>query len=185
MWVVAGILLGVVVLATLVGLHTGPHTHVAAGAVGLVAAGWLAFMAVDLAARPLVLSLLAADVVVSGGVGFAATRAFSAQRRQPAGGSLHALEGSMGVAVGALAPAGIVRVRGENWSATSLNGPIPKGSAVQVIAVEGVRLSVWGEETAVEPMLGDSSPSDQHISGTPTGETDRLPRGAETGGPES
>ena len=31
MWIVAGVLLGVVVLASLAGLHAGPHAHLAAG----------------------------------------------------------------------------------------------------------------------------------------------------------
>lgn len=148
MWVIAGILLGVVVMAALVGLHTGPHAHALAAAVGVVAAGWLAFMATALSTPTLALSLLSADVVVSGGVGLAAWRAISLQHHHPPGAALHRLEGSMGVAVGALTPTGIVRVRGENWSASSLNGPVAPGTAVQVISVDGVRLGVWGEEGA-------------------------------------
>jgi hypothetical protein len=40
MWVVAGMLLGVVLLASVLGFHIGPHGHAAAGVVGVFAA-WL------------------------------------------------------------------------------------------------------------------------------------------------
>ena len=35
MWVIAGVLLGLVVLASLIGFHVGPHAHVAAGVLGV------------------------------------------------------------------------------------------------------------------------------------------------------
>jgi membrane-bound ClpP family serine protease len=184
--VVAGVLLGVVVLATLVGLHTGPHAHVVAAAVGVFAAAWLAYMAVDLSAHGLVLSLLAADVVVSGGVGFAGWKALTSVDHRHSERSLHNLEGKMGVAVGPLDPSGIVRVRGESWSATSLNGPIDGGTPVQVISIEGVRLNVWGEATAG---LGNGSVANQQHdldAGSAGGENAERPaRGADTGGFES
>ena len=47
MWVIAGVLLGIVVLASLIGFHVGPHAHVAAGIFGVLAAAWLVVMAVD------------------------------------------------------------------------------------------------------------------------------------------
>jgi hypothetical protein len=52
-----------------------------------------------------------------------------------------------------MSPDGIVRVRGENWSATSLNGEIAAGGAVQVVNVIGVRLQVWGEENMADRHL--------------------------------
>jgi hypothetical protein len=47
-----------------------------------------------------------------------------------------------------LSPEGVVRVRGESWSATSLNGNLPAGAVVQVIDSKGIRLEVWGEDEA-------------------------------------
>jgi membrane-bound ClpP family serine protease len=55
------------------------------------------------------------------------------------------LRGTSGVAVTALAPAGIVRVAGENWSARSVSGALPAGAPVHVLGVRGVRLDVWSE----------------------------------------
>ncbi len=41
MWVILGILLGLVVLAALLGFHIGPHSHAVAGAAGArLRSGW-------------------------------------------------------------------------------------------------------------------------------------------------
>jgi membrane-bound serine protease (ClpP class) len=49
--------------------------------------------------------------------------------------------GETGVATSALAPNGMVFVRGEYWTAVS-PAPLPAGSHVRVTAVEGLRLIV-------------------------------------------
>ncbi len=61
MWVIAGVLLGLVVLASLIGFHVGPHAHVAAGVLGVLAAAWLVVMAVDGRSAPVLWALLSAD----------------------------------------------------------------------------------------------------------------------------
>ena len=145
MWIVAGALLGATLLASLVGLHTGPHTHFVAALAGLAAAVWLVVMAATGSAGTLLFVLLGADLALSTGIGVGAWRALrpgAGGTRRPAG---H-LEGSEGVAVSGLRPDGVVRVRGEEWSARSLNGPIEPGTTVQVIRADGVRLEVWGDE---------------------------------------
>lgn len=145
MWIVAGVLLGLVVLSALVGFHSGPHAHAAAGVIGVAAAAWLVLMAVSGRSGPALWALLSADLVVSAGVGVMAWSGLSS--RHAAGGQhLPALEGAEGVAVSDLVPEGIVRVRGEQWSAVSLNGRVRAGTRVQVLHVAGVRLEVWGEE---------------------------------------
>jgi hypothetical protein len=60
MWVIAGVLLGLVVLASLVGFHAGPHAHAAAGVFGALAAGWLVLMVVEGRSLPVLLALLSA-----------------------------------------------------------------------------------------------------------------------------
>ncbi len=69
MWVVAGVLLGLVVLVSLIGFHVGPHAHATAGVLGLLAALWLVVMAVDGRTAPVLWALLSADLVVSAGIG--------------------------------------------------------------------------------------------------------------------
>lgn len=79
----------------------------------------------------------------------------------------HQLEGAEGVAVTDLTPDGIVRVRGEQWSATCVNGSVAAGSPVQVLS-SGVRLEVWGEhpDRLHLGQLGDSADA----AGTPSKE---------------
>ncbi len=150
MWIIAGVLLGLVVLASLVGFHSGPHVHAAAGVIGVAAAAWLVVMAVDGRSAPILWALLTADLVVSAGVGVMAWLGLS--RRPTPGHRVVSLEGAEGVAVSDLAPEGIVRVRGEQWSAMSVNGTVRAGTRVQVLRASGVHLDVWGEDE--EPALG-------------------------------
>jgi DNA-binding CsgD family transcriptional regulator len=43
-----------------------------------------------------------------------------------------------------LRPNGVVRLGGEEWSATSAGGPVPAGAAVEVVERVGLRLTVRG-----------------------------------------
>ncbi len=149
MWIIAGVLLGLVVLTSLVGFHSGPHAHVVAGVIGVLAAAWLVVMAVDGRSAPILWALLTADLVVSAGVGVMAW--FGLSGRATAGHRLTSLEGAEGVTVSDLAPEGIVRVRGEQWSAVSVNGTLQAGTRVQVLRTSGVHLEVWGEEAEAVP----------------------------------
>ncbi|HXY42731.1 MAG TPA: NfeD family protein [Acidimicrobiales bacterium] len=153
MWVIAGVLLGLVVLAALVGFHSGPHAHVVAGVIGLLAAAWLVLMAVDGRSAPVLWALLSADVVASAGVGVMAWKGLTGAHA--AADALGSVKGKEGIALSDLTPDGIVRVRGEQWSATSVNGTVRAGTRVQVLRATGVHLEVWGEDTepeSVEPM---------------------------------
>ena len=157
MWIVAEVLLGLVVLGLLIGLHSGPHAHIGAGAIGVIGAAWLVFMAVSGRSAPVLWALLLVDLVVSIAVVALAWKGLSGrhtiepvhhhiEERQ-----LGSLEAAEGVAVSALTPEGIVRVRGEHWSAVSVNGPVPADTKVQVLRAGGVRLEVWGENGEIGP----------------------------------
>jgi membrane-bound ClpP family serine protease len=148
MWIVAGVLLGVVVLTAAIGFHSGAHAHLAAGAVGLLAAAWLVAMAVTGRSVPLLWALLTADLVVSAGVGYLAWSGLSQRTTVKQLRSNHSLEGAEGDAVSDLTPDGLVRVHGEQWSAVSLNGTVRAGTRVQVLRA-GVRLEVWGDDADV------------------------------------
>jgi membrane-bound ClpP family serine protease len=148
MWVVAGVLIGLVVLASLVSFHSGPHAHVVAAAVGLLTAAWFILMAADGHSAPVLWALLSADIVVSVGV---ATLAWSGLKHASLGEGtavqhLSSIESAEGVAVSDLSSEGIVRVHGEEWTAVSVNGTVRAGSRVQVLRAAGVHLEVWGEE---------------------------------------
>jgi membrane-bound ClpP family serine protease len=148
MWVIAGVLFGIVVLASLIGFHVGPHAHLAAGIFGVLAAAWLVVMALDGRSAPVLWALLSADLVVSAGIGTLAWKGLTTRGINVADRHLVSPDGAEGVAIGDLDPEGIVRVNGENWSAVAVNGPVRAGTPVQVVRVAGVRLEVWGDEMA-------------------------------------
>ena len=74
--------------------------------------------------------------------------------RLQSGHHLSSPEGTEGVAVSDLAPEGIVRVRGEQWSAVSVNGTVRAGARCTSSVPAGVRLEVWGEEAEAVPAEG-------------------------------
>ena len=123
MWVIAGVLLGLVVLASLIGFHVGPHAHLAAGVLGVLAAAWLVVMAVDGRSAPVLWALLSADLIVSAGIATLAWKGLTSRGAYVAGRHLVSPDGAEGVAVGNLDPEGIVRVNGENWSAVERSLP--------------------------------------------------------------
>jgi membrane-bound serine protease (ClpP class) len=56
--------------------------------------------------------------------------------------SAEALRGKRGIAVTRLAPHGLVRVASEEWSARAQEGAIEQGEEVEVVRLDGVRLTV-------------------------------------------
>jgi len=69
-------------------------------------------------------------------------------QRLPVASGPALLVGALGVARTDLAPAGIVRAGGDEWTAVSESGPIPQGAAVRVRRVDGVRLIVGPESSS-------------------------------------
>ena len=153
MWVITGVLLGLVVFASLIGLHVGPHAHLVAGVSGALAAVSLLILAVVGTASALLWALLAADLTVSAGVGYLAWRGLSDMGHRPTEHRLLTRSRAEGVAISDLDPEGIVKVQGEEWSAVAINAPVRSGTPVLVVGRGGVRLEVWGDESHA---IGDS-----------------------------
>lgn len=145
MWMIAGVLLGLVCLATIAGFRAGPHVRLVAWFLGAVGAEWLVFMIVIGGPGPLRWSLLGAAAMLGAGAGVMVRRARSGRTTGTGIVRPNALDGAEGIAFGDLTPEGIVRVQGVLWSAISLNGTVPDATPVQVLRVDGVRLEVWGE----------------------------------------
>jgi membrane-bound serine protease (ClpP class) len=76
---------------------------------------------------------------------FVAGSALRAQRRKPFAGQ-ETLVGEPGVARTDLKPRGMVLVQGELWSAEVVDGPVPTGERVRVVATEGLKLRVRREK---------------------------------------
>ena len=146
MWVITGLLLGLFCATAVAGFHAGPHAHGVAGALGVFAGGWLVYLLVERGSGPGLWSILGADLLASAGLGLLAWRGVSGLRGELAAEHRSPLEGAEGIAVSDLAPEGVIRIRGEEWSATSVNGTAPRGSMVQVLRVVGVRLHVWCDD---------------------------------------
>jgi membrane-bound serine protease (ClpP class) len=72
---------------------------------------------------------------------FAIGMGVRAQRRKPVTG-VEGIIGEIGEAITDLNPDGHVRVHGELWSATSIEGKLKKGTHVVVEALENLRLTV-------------------------------------------
>jgi membrane-bound serine protease (ClpP class) len=148
------VILVVVAVAVAVGVHTGPHGMVAAGGLGVAAS--VAFVIGVVALAPsgsrtaIGLGLLAAAGAVSAAALVAGLIALPALRRHQPAMAPSRLWGADGVVLTDLNPLGTVRVRGESWTAESLSGPLPAGTAVHVMEVEGLRLRVISDDAQME-----------------------------------
>src|ERR1700683_3403313 len=127
MWIAVGVLLGVVLLSSLLGFHVGPHAHMFAAALGVGAAVFLVVLATTGHANATLWTLFGADLAFSTGVGVLGWKGITSAGSTSWGHGVTGLVGREAVAVTDLDPDGVVRIRGENWSATSLNGMVPTG----------------------------------------------------------
>ncbi len=161
MGLVALAVLVVVAVGIAVGVHTGPHGLLAAGAVGVAASVAFVVTAMSLVSpssrTTIAWVLLSSTAFVSAGALAAGALTLPALRRRQADVGPNRLLGSTGVVVTDLNPVGTVRVHGESWSAESMCGPLPAGTPIEVMEIEGLRLRVWsdaapgpGEARAIE-----------------------------------
>jgi membrane-bound serine protease (ClpP class) len=77
---------------------------------------------------------------------FAIGMGVRAQRRKPTTG-IEGIIGEGGIAVTDLEPAGRILIHGELWAATSLDGPLPKGTKVRAAGIEHFVITVRKQET--------------------------------------
>jgi membrane-bound serine protease (ClpP class) len=71
-------------------------------------------------------------------------------RRRPRSTGPGVLIGTTGVVTTPLDPKGVVQVAAERWSAESAAGPVPAGTTVRVVGVDGLTLRVEAIEERVE-----------------------------------
>lgn len=167
MWAVAGALLAAFVLLSVMGALTSPHLHIGAALAGVAAAVALLIVALAEANAELAWALFGLDLAASAAIGVSAWSGLRHLRRLGDRVVLTAappppgLVGCQGEAVSALGPEGIVRVRGEQWTAVSMNGPTPARARVQVIGVEGLHLQVWNEQTGTNGLPAPDWPDEE------------------------
>src|SRR5947209_15360037 len=91
---------------------------------------------------PLIIAVAVGDTLFF----FFVMRAVINSRYTPVRSGAQSLLGARGAALTALDPVGIVRVRGESWTAKSTAGPIPAGTDVTVMGMAG-----WTSECVLVP----------------------------------
>lgn len=116
------------------------HGVLTAGGIASLIAGALLLFNSPLY-RVSVIVVVAAAVTTGLFFAFAIAKVVRAQSWPVAAGR-EELVGRLAEARTALDPEGSVFVRGELWSATAVDGPIAKGERVEVVAVEGLRMTV-------------------------------------------
>ncbi|GAC1478658.1 MAG: nodulation protein NfeD [Candidatus Dormibacteria bacterium] len=85
--------------------------------------------------------LLITVLVIAGIFGFILRKAITARSRPYQAGE-ESMLGNMGTVREALTPQGMVFIDGALWQASSTSGPLPVGTAVRVVEVNGLRLRV-------------------------------------------
>ncbi|MBI3647390.1 MAG: nodulation protein NfeD [Actinobacteria bacterium] len=135
--------------------HPGLGAFTLGGVVTLVLGGLTLFNPSVPNARvsPWVIGAMALALV--GFFGTVVTAAIAA-RRMPRTTPSERLLGAKGVVTVPLDPEGVVRVGGEEWTALSETGAVPRDANVRVLAVEGLRLKVQriDESAPAEPGPG-------------------------------
>jgi membrane-bound serine protease (ClpP class) len=147
-------LLGVALLLASAGFfllelkHPGLGAFTVGGAVTLVLGGLTLFDPAVPNARVSPWLIATVALVLIGFFATVVTAAISA-RRIPKRSPSSQLLGSVGLVTSTLDPEGIVRVGGEEWTAWSESGIVPKDASVRIEAVDGLRLKVgWIDESA-------------------------------------
>lgn len=141
-------LLATSAIAFFVDLKTpGSGVATAVGLIALVLGGLFLFDSSVPNARVSYPTIAAVAILLALFFGFTVQKVLKA-RRMPVEVGMEALVGAVGVAETRLAPSGMVRARGESWSADAVSGTIPKGASVRVRAVNRLRLEVEPAEEA-------------------------------------
>jgi membrane-bound serine protease (ClpP class) len=146
-------LAGVVMLGIAVGLFIVELKH---PGIGLPAVGGVVFLSLgalflfdrdvpNARVSPWLIAVAAATALLFFGV---VVRASLRARRLPPPAGLERLVGADGTVVKELDPVGVVRVASEEWSATTAGPPVPAGTPVRVVGVQGLRLQVQPARTA-------------------------------------
>jgi len=110
------------------------------------------FPGIRLVVEPAVIAFV---IAVTGGFFLAIARLAVGMRRLPVASGTGLLVGATGTAKSDIAPTGIAHVAGEDWTVVSAGAPIPKGGALRVRRVDGVRLIVDAVTEATERRGGN------------------------------
>jgi membrane-bound serine protease (ClpP class) len=140
---IAGLLLILVALVLfVVDLHAVTHGVLTTGGILALTLGGLLLVNTNFIAESVNIPLLIFTVLVIAGIFVFILRKVIAARRQPYAAGEESMIGHTGTVREPLNPSGMVFVDGALWQATSSSVPLPAGTPVRVVAVNGLRLSV-------------------------------------------
>ena len=146
---IAGVLLILLaVLLFIIDLKAVTHGVLTTGGIVAMTLGGLLLVNTSFLSEAVNLPLLLITVLVIAGIFLFILRKIIDARHRPYAAGEEAMVGTIGTVREALNPSGMVFVNGALWQATSSRGPVPAGTLVRVVAVDGLRLSV---ETLEQP----------------------------------
>lgn len=140
---IAGLLLILLaILLFIVDLKAVTHGVLTTGGIIAMTLGGLFLINTGFLSEAVNLPLLLITVLTIAGIFFFILQKVIASRRRPYAAGEEAMLGSVGTVREPLNPSGMVFVNGALWKATSSTGPLPLGTHVRVVAVDGLRLRV-------------------------------------------
>ena len=155
---IAGVILILTAIVLfIVDLKAVTHGVLTTGGIVAMTLGGLLLVNTSFLAEGVNLPLLITTVLVIAGIFLFILRKVIDARRQPYAAGEESIVGSIGTVREPLNPTGMVFVVGALWQATSTSGPLPVGTQVRVVAVDGLRLRV----EALEEQQPMSAPGPQ------------------------
>jgi membrane-bound serine protease (ClpP class) len=140
---IAGVILILLaILLFIVDLKAVTHGVLTTGGIIAMTLGGLLLIDTGFLSEAVNIPLLLLTVLVIAGIFIFILQKVIAARRQPYATGEESMIGAVGTVREPLDPKGMVFVNGALWQASSLGGTIPAGTAVRVIAVEGLKLQV-------------------------------------------
>ena len=140
---IAGVLLILLAfLLFIIDLKAVTHGVLTTGGIIAMTLGGLLLIDTGFLAEGINIPLLLITVLVIAGIFFFILQKVITARRRPYAAGEESMLGAVGSVREPLDPSGMVFLQGALWQATSTSGPLPAGTKVRVVAVDGLRLRV-------------------------------------------
>jgi len=144
---IAGVLLILIaVVLFIIDLKAITHGVLTTGGIVAMTLGGLLLINTSFLAEGVNIPLLIITVLVIAGIFLFILRKLIDARRRPYQAGEESMIGSTGIVREPLNPSGMVFTNGALWQATSNIGPLPVGTRVRVVAVDGLHLKVEAEQ---------------------------------------
>jgi membrane-bound serine protease (ClpP class) len=151
---IAGVLLILLAfLLFIVDLKAVTHGVLTTGGIIAMTLGGLLLIDTGFISEGVNIPLLIITVLVIAGIFLFILRKLIEARRRPYEAGEESMIGTAGTVREPLNPSGLVFTNGALWQATSTSGPLPVGTRVRVVAVDGLHLKVEAEQSKSDGSL--------------------------------